>query len=170
MDLVHFAVFVIALAIVIYKYPEIDNISFIILALIFGYILFNEISKARLSSSVERFVDEETDSSFKFTDISKSPLLDLPQDIKYTILPKFDYIISAVGGDTTQEESRDDVEVDPEYYIKIKDPSVTKTENGVVVIDTDKFSALKKQFVVLDNMLRMVRAIDVTTYEKLFPT
>lgn len=150
-------IFGVAIAILLYKYSSMDNMSFIILAAIFGYLLYKEMHQDKRNVT-ERFVELPR-------------IGDLPLDIKNTIVPKLDYLINGIaGGDTTAEdESQDDFDMNEEYFIEAKDPLVTKEQDGKTVIDEDKYKSLRKQYVVLDGMFRMLKAVDPDLYFTMFP-
>ena len=146
--------FVVLLIIFIYKFNKMTDAWFIIIACGFTIIL------VQLLPKVEHFEDILVSERL-------AKLFSIPNKVSGVLVPKFDYVIESVKGGSTSNNGGHDEEVLIESgpYVQARDTYVVDEETNMV--NEDKLLKMKKEYKAIDDLLRQLRIIDKSTYEKL---
>ena len=158
-------ILVICIMYVILAYHDISDIEFYLVAfalLINLYLIMHKHEYFAVSSTVQ-----EEGPAVDDTMVTYATLFNLPNDMGNVLMPKFDYIISGLKGDSGSNADSTHY-VDASDYYGTKDPDIMKDD--LKTVDEDKLNVLKTNYRDLNTMFMSLSNISPTLYNQILQT
>lgn len=95
--------------------------------------------------------------------LSYSSLFRLPYDVRNILIPKFNYIVSSMKGDSKTAESTHYVDA-----LDFRGDPDTQQENNPRRTDENKVNKLKQEYRELDKLLINLEAVAPNVYQQVF--